>query len=121
LMTAGPPAKAQLHRAIPKAGPNLQVEPTGEGEFHLKFGDFGAHARRLMVRRVADSRAGTPSPCYAGHKLQILKASRGARRAATKEGEAALRVRKVADGRDWIELAVADTGIGLTGEQQAKL
>ena len=25
------------------------------------------------------------------------------------EGEVALRVRKVADGRDWIELAVADT------------
>jgi signal transduction histidine kinase len=39
----------------------------------------------------------------------------------TKEGEVALRVRKVADGRDWIELSVADTGIGLTAEQQAKL
>jgi signal transduction histidine kinase len=39
----------------------------------------------------------------------------------TKEGEVALRVRKVADGRDWVELAVADTGIGLTTEQQAKL
>ena len=39
----------------------------------------------------------------------------------TKEGEVALRVRKVADGRDWVELAVADTGIGMTGEQQAKL
>jgi signal transduction histidine kinase len=38
-----------------------------------------------------------------------------------KEGEVALRVRKVADGRDWIELAVADSGIGLTAEQQAKL
>src|SRR2546426_2757064 len=36
-------------------------------------------------------------------------------------GEVALRVRKVADGRDWVELAVADTGIGLTAEQQAKL
>jgi signal transduction histidine kinase len=30
-------------------------------------------------------------------------------------------VRKVADGRDWVELAVADTGIGLSAEQQAKL
>jgi hypothetical protein len=30
-------------------------------------------------------------------------------------------VRKVADGRDWVELAVANTGIGLTAEQQAKL
>jgi signal transduction histidine kinase len=39
----------------------------------------------------------------------------------TKEGEVALRVRNVADGRDWVELAVADTGIGLTAEQQAKL
>jgi signal transduction histidine kinase len=39
----------------------------------------------------------------------------------TKEGEVALRVRKVADGREWVELAIADTGIGLTAEQQAKL
>jgi signal transduction histidine kinase len=30
-------------------------------------------------------------------------------------------VRKVADGRDWVEIAVADTGIGMTVEQQAKL
>jgi light-regulated signal transduction histidine kinase (bacteriophytochrome) len=37
----------------------------------------------------------------------------------TKEGEVALRVRKVADGRDWVELAVADSGIGMTAEQQA--
>jgi signal transduction histidine kinase len=39
----------------------------------------------------------------------------------TKDGDVALRVRKVADGPGWIELAIADTGIGLTGEQQAKL
>jgi signal transduction histidine kinase len=39
----------------------------------------------------------------------------------TKEGEVALRVRKMADGRDWVELAVADSGIGMTAEQQAKL
>jgi GAF domain-containing protein len=39
----------------------------------------------------------------------------------TKEGEVALRVRKVADGRDWVEVAVEDTGIGMTAEQQAKL
>jgi signal transduction histidine kinase len=39
----------------------------------------------------------------------------------TKEGEVTLRVRKVVDGQSWIELAVADTGIGLTAEQQAKL
>jgi signal transduction histidine kinase len=27
----------------------------------------------------------------------------------------------LADGRDWIDLAVADTGIGMTPEQQSKL
>jgi two-component system, NtrC family, sensor kinase len=39
----------------------------------------------------------------------------------TKQGEVTLRARRVADGRDWIELSVADTGIGMTAEQQAKL
>src|SRR2546427_2853428 len=39
----------------------------------------------------------------------------------TKEGEVALRVRKVAGGRDFVEFAVCDTGIGMTPEQQAKL
>ena len=39
----------------------------------------------------------------------------------TKEGEVTLRARRVANGRHWIELAVADTGIGMTAEQQAKL
>ena len=39
----------------------------------------------------------------------------------TKEGEVSLRVRKVTDGREWVELAVADSGIGMTAEQQAKL
>jgi signal transduction histidine kinase len=39
----------------------------------------------------------------------------------TKEGEVALRVRRMADGREWVELAVADTGIGMTAEQLAKL
>jgi signal transduction histidine kinase len=39
----------------------------------------------------------------------------------TKEGEVTLRARKAGNGRGWIELAVADTGIGMTPEQQAKL
>jgi signal transduction histidine kinase len=39
----------------------------------------------------------------------------------TKEGEVRLRARRVTNGRDWIEFAVADTGIGMTPEQQAKL
>jgi signal transduction histidine kinase len=39
----------------------------------------------------------------------------------TKEGEVKLRASRVRNGRDWIELFVADTGIGMTPEQQAKL
>jgi signal transduction histidine kinase len=39
----------------------------------------------------------------------------------TKEGEIKLQARRVVDGGEWIELAVADSGIGMTAEQQAKL
>ena len=39
----------------------------------------------------------------------------------TKEGEVKLQARRMADGRDGIELSVSDTGIGMTPEQQAKL
>jgi signal transduction histidine kinase len=60
-------------------------------------------------------------PCPVGRLKQILLNLLSNACKFTKEGEVALRVRKVADGRDWFELAVADTGIGLTGEQQAKL
>src|SRR5262249_32668510 len=39
----------------------------------------------------------------------------------TTQGEVTLRVRRVFDGRNWIELSVTDTGIGMTPEQQGKL
>jgi signal transduction histidine kinase len=39
----------------------------------------------------------------------------------TKEGEVSLRARKVGNGRDMVELAVTDTGIGMTPEQLGKL
>jgi signal transduction histidine kinase/CheY-like chemotaxis protein/HAMP domain-containing protein len=39
----------------------------------------------------------------------------------TKQGEVKLRVKKIVDARNWIEIAVADTGIGMTPEQQSKL
>jgi len=39
----------------------------------------------------------------------------------TKQGEVKLKARRVANGGNWIELAVSDTGIGMTAEQQAKL
>jgi signal transduction histidine kinase len=39
----------------------------------------------------------------------------------TKKGEVKLRARRVCNGREWVEMAVADSGIGMTTEQQAKL
>jgi signal transduction histidine kinase/CheY-like chemotaxis protein len=39
----------------------------------------------------------------------------------TKQGEVKLRARKVADGRNWVEFAVSDTGIGITPEQLGRL
>jgi len=39
----------------------------------------------------------------------------------TKEGEVKLAARKVANGTNFVEFAVSDTGIGMTAEQQAKL
>jgi signal transduction histidine kinase len=39
----------------------------------------------------------------------------------TKQGEVKLRARKLVDGRGWIELAVVDSGIGMTAEQLGKL
>jgi signal transduction histidine kinase len=39
----------------------------------------------------------------------------------TKHGEVKLRARRVVNGGNWMELAVSDTGIGMTAEQQAKL
>jgi signal transduction histidine kinase len=39
----------------------------------------------------------------------------------TKDGEVALRGRRVSNGGEWIELSVSDSGIGMTPEQQAKL
>jgi adenylate cyclase len=39
----------------------------------------------------------------------------------TKQGEVKLRVKRVTDAGNWIELAVSDTGIGMTAEQLARL
>ena len=39
----------------------------------------------------------------------------------TKQGEVKLKAQRVVGKRDWIEVAVSDTGVGMTPEQQAKL
>jgi len=38
-----------------------------------------------------------------------------------KGGEVNLKARRLVDGRDWIEVAVSDSGIGMTPQQQAKI
>jgi signal transduction histidine kinase len=73
---------------------------------------------RLVVEAPADLGALTVDPM---RLRQILLNLLSNACKFTKEGEVALQARKLTDGRDWIELAVADTGIGLTAEQQAKL
>src|ERR1700746_1567614 len=71
---------------------------------------------------VVDPRiAGKPVPRISKEKMERECVLLSNACKFTKEGEVALRVRKVADAGDWVELAVADTGIGLTAEQQAKL
>jgi signal transduction histidine kinase len=73
------------------------------------LGSCGSKPKRTWARsRRPDAAAANPAQLVE-QRLQVHA------------GEVALRVRKVADGRDWVELAVADTGIGLTAEQQAKL
>jgi adenylate cyclase len=71
-----------------------------------------------MVEAVADLGALTVDPM---RLKQILLNLLSNACKFTKQGEVKLRARRVADGRDWIELAVADTGIGMTAEQQARL
>ena len=71
------------------------------------------HRERPVIRRNPGQEPAAGKPEQVAVPLKPCK--------FTKEGEVALRVRKVEDGRDWIELAVADSGIGMTAEQQAKL
>jgi signal transduction histidine kinase len=63
---------------------------------------------------VADGTVGPQPRLHIGESGGFVLEMRGRKNIA-------LRVRKVADGRNWVELAVADTGIGMTAEQQAKL
>jgi signal transduction histidine kinase len=73
---------------------------------------------RLVVEAAADLGALTVDPM---RLRQILLNLLSNACKFTKQGDVKLRARRVVDGRDWIELAVADSGIGMTAEQQAKL
>ena len=73
---------------------------------------------RLVVETAADLGEVTVDPM---RLRQILLNLLSNACKFTKEGEITLRARKVADGRDVIELSVSDTGIGMTPEQQVKL
>jgi signal transduction histidine kinase len=73
---------------------------------------------RLVVDAPADLGALTVDPM---RLRQILLNLLSNACKFTKQGEVKLEARRVVDGHDWIELAVADSGIGMTAEQQAKL
>jgi adenylate cyclase len=73
---------------------------------------------RLVVETATDLGALTVDPM---RLRQILLNLLSNACKFTKQGEVKLRARRLIDGRDWIELAVADSGIGMTPEQQAKL
>jgi signal transduction histidine kinase len=72
---------------------------------------------RLVVEAPADLGAITVDPM---RLRQILLNLLSNACKFTKEGQVTLKGRKVADGREF-EFVVADTGIGMTAEQQAKL
>jgi Histidine kinase-, DNA gyrase B-, and HSP90-like ATPase len=100
---------------------------TGEQKILEPVGPAGSRTRRraaavLNNHLVVDAQE-TPGPLIVDSMRlkQILLNLLSNACKFTKDGEVALRVRKVADRREWIELVVADTGIGITAEQQAKL
>jgi signal transduction histidine kinase len=76
------------------------------------------NGNRLLVETQENLGALTADPM---RLRQILLNLLGNACKFTKQGEVRLVARKISDGRDWIELAVCDTGIGMTTEQQAKL
>ena len=73
---------------------------------------------RLVVEAEQNLGAVTTDPM---RLRQILLNLLGNACKFTKEGEVKLKARRIANGGDWIELAVSDSGIGMTPEQQAKL
>jgi signal transduction histidine kinase len=78
-------------------------------------------ADRNSNRLIVDGRENSPLRADPMRLRQILLNLLSNACKFTREGEVALKVRKVCDGREWIEFAVSDTGIGMTAEQQAKL
>jgi signal transduction histidine kinase len=101
----------------------LNPEPVNlPGLINEVIGTAGQLAEKNKNRLVVEAQENLGAPNADSMRLkQILLNLLSNACKFTKEGEVSLRVRKVADGGDWIELAVADTGIGLTAEQQAKL
>jgi hypothetical protein len=86
-------------------------------DFITLLGGAAAWSAATRPRSGAALRRGVGRPAA----RQFWCAQPPEQRVFTKQGEIALKARKAANGRDFIELAVADTGIGMTGEQQAKL
>ena len=94
----------------------------------LDAADRRGHRHRAAARRAEQNRFVVDAPDDLGaitvdpmRLRQILLNLLSNACKFTKEGEVALRARRSVDGRDWIELAVADSGIGMTVEQMSKL
>src|SRR6516165_8632503 len=68
--------------------------------------------RRANIRRGYENRRRSHNCRFAPDKRRNRSRPRAIR---------PRRAAKKADGREWVELAVADTGIGMTAEQQTKL
>src|SRR5262249_40384188 len=102
----------QLRIALRRALPRLRLR----GSDWAAAGANCCGSRSRATRRRSGGRDKSPRPLK-----QILLNLLSSACKFTKDGQVVLRVRKVADGPDWIELAVVDTGIGMTAEQQAKL
>ena len=84
-------------------------------------GTAGQLAEKNKNRLIVEAQENLGTPADSMRLKQILLNLLSNACKFTKEGEVALRLRTMTDGRDWVELAVADSGIGMTAEQQAKL
>ena len=114
-----------LHEATRVQSPGARHAPhrnLGIGLHHIPGATAGQLAEKNKNRLVVEAQQNVGALTADSMRLkQVLLNLLSNACKFTKEGEVALRVRNVADGRDWVELAVADTGIGLTAEQQVKL
>src|SRR5262249_52936956 len=98
--------KAKVYRQAEAGKLEFNPEPVNLARLIDEvIGTAGQNHNRLVVQ--AQENLGTLTADSMRLKQILLNLLSNACK-FTKEGDVALRVRKVADGRDWVELAVAD-------------